>query len=91
MIVVTAARHFSSLFVEVISQNGKDIRRPVGFSPANAPSLVPSTVNWAMTISPASMYSGLVMWASEKPFAQASVHSLNWSRVFSVRLRLWSV
>jgi hypothetical protein len=60
-----------------ISQKGKDIWRQVGFIEPNGPSFVPTTVNRAMTISPASMYSGLVMRPSEKALAHPSVHSRN--------------
>jgi hypothetical protein len=47
-----------------ISQNGKDILRQVGFIEPNGPSFVPTTVNRAMTISPASMYSGRTVCGS---------------------------
>ena len=60
-----------------ISQKGKDILRPISFIDPNGPSLVPSAVNWATTMSPASMYWGLIMRPSEKALAHPSVHALN--------------
>ena len=68
LIVVATARHNPlrpCLSKLQISQNGSDIFAPVGGHEPNGPPFVPSAVKRATTISPASMYSGLVIRPSE--------------------------
>ncbi len=87
LIVIAVAGNHLPFFVEM-PDFAELQRHPAsrGLQGTERPSFVPSPLNCAMTTSPASMYSGLVIRPSEKALAQSSVHSQNLSRVFNVRL-----